>query len=412
MAVSLFPLLTFFYPQGFTMASKINEFAGFLHRCGVHSLNEASKQHITLFIHLLAARGKQVRPDADDMLLHMKMLKDAVKNRRKPTMVRGPWEYPDSPAEFKRTNPELYAAAYVDGPPGQITFDQKEFDNFARCLLKRSTHHLAQGRRNHDTFATVSPPTSPTHQRGALPAAMPARLEARVTTMAGPSKFVPRIKTELDDGRNCPALPCGGGLARAGAGSAESFRAVNSSTQTSIEIISSDDEPAPVVKRERHHASMPAVVPPSTPAAAPPPKPQTDARKTVDDMSSDLHQRMVDISSARRAERARASGGRRSNGGAKARGSGNAKSSAGKPRAMKAANATKAMKVMKTKVAPPGPYNPSFSVERTRFQALCRTGRKGEKSIPFKFVGCGGQDAAISKAEKWVQMMRRRHCGA
>ena len=83
-----------------------------------------------------------------------------------------------------------------------------------------------------------------------------------------------------------------------------------------------------------------------------------------------------------------------------------------KPAAAKV-EAVKAEKVSGSKKAAAGKVSgskkaaaPSFSVEWSRSQVLCRTGRKGDPSVKFPF-DVGKEVAAISKARKWVEDMKK-----
>ena len=50
------------------------------------------------------------------------------------------------------------------------------------------------------------------------------------------------------------------------------------------------------------------------------------------------------------------------------------------------------------------PAAASFSVEWSRKQVLCRTGKKGVgQSLSLSFDKCGGLEKAVAKAKKWVQ---------
>jgi len=69
------------------------------------------------------------------------------------------------------------------------------------------------------------------------------------------------------------------------------------------------------------------------------------------------------------------------------------------PKAMKLKTEPKSMKV---KSESKKGSRPSFSVEWTRNQALCRTGVKGDPSHKIKFEDVGGCDKAVKKAKKWV----------
>ena len=77
---------------------------------------------------------------------------------------------------------------------------------------------------------------------------------------------------------------------------------------------------------------------------------------------------------------------------------------------MKAMKAMKAHVPMKTKPTPPKHAGkPHFAIEWSRNQVLCRTGVKGDPSVPFKWDPSKPKtrEAAISNAERWVAKRKR-----
>ena len=52
---------------------------------------------------------------------------------------------------------------------------------------------------------------------------------------------------------------------------------------------------------------------------------------------------------------------------------------------------------------------PSFGVERSRSQVVCRTGRKGPgQTMTITFASAGGETAAVNKAKKWLAAERKK----
>ena len=77
-----------------------------------------------------------------------------------------------------------------------------------------------------------------------------------------------------------------------------------------------------------------------------------------------------------------------------------------------APGAASALAVKKKKVvdAAPGEYKPSFSCEWTRFQVLCRTGKKADPSVTFPFADyTNGVAGAHAAAVEWVANFKKEH---
>jgi hypothetical protein len=57
-----------------------------------------------------------------------------------------------------------------------------------------------------------------------------------------------------------------------------------------------------------------------------------------------------------------------------------------------------------------GEYKPSFSCEWSRFQFLCRTGRKGDASVTFPFADFeNGIEGAHVATKKWLAGFKKKH---
>ena len=63
---------------------------------------------------------------------------------------------------------------------------------------------------------------------------------------------------------------------------------------------------------------------------------------------------------------------------------------------------------MKKPAAASASSGPSFSIEWSRHQAMCRTGRKGDKCVALKFSDHGGVDKTVAAAKKWVRTHRSK----